>query len=89
MGRMTASSVLVTFLAATVAALPSTLLEDTKQAAMESGPIISKGKEQITYHAASLQVYNFCVIYKSIALTALTWWRFAEFKTYVLLKIRI
>lgn len=52
MGRMTAYSVLVAFLAATVAALPSTLLEDTKQAAIQSGPI-SKGTEQITYHAAS------------------------------------
>jgi len=56
---MTASSVLVAFLAATVAALPSTLLEDTKQAAIQSGPIISKGKEQITYHAASLKFIVF------------------------------
>jgi len=71
MGRMKASSVLVALLAATVAALPSTLLEDTKQAAIQSGPIISKGKEQITYHAASLQVHSFCVIYKSKAPRAL------------------
>jgi len=89
MGRMTASSVLVAFLAATVAALPSTLLEDTKQAAIQTGPIISKGKEQIIYHAASLKVYSFCVIYKSIALTVLAWWCCAASKAYVLLKIRI
>ena len=71
MGRMMASSVLVAFLAATVASLPSTLLEDTKQEAIQSGPTISKGKEQITYHAASLHFYSFCVIYKSIARIAL------------------
>jgi hypothetical protein len=59
MAGMTAPSVLVAFLVATAAALPSTLLEDTKQAAMESEPIISKGKEKIKHHASSLQVSNF------------------------------
>lgn len=44
MAGMTAPTVLVAFLVATVAALPSTLLEDTKQAAMESEPIISRVK---------------------------------------------
>ena len=82
MGRMTASSVLVGFLVATVAALPSTLLEDTKQAATESEPIISKGKEQIIYLAASLKIYGFYVSSTNPIYNA-------EFKTYVLLKIRI
>ena len=59
MAGMTAPTVLVAFLVATVAALPSTLLEDTKQAAMESEPIISKGKEKNKYHASSLQVSSF------------------------------
>jgi hypothetical protein len=51
MAGVTASSMLVAFLVASVAALPSTLLEDTKQAATESEPIISKGKEEMNYHA--------------------------------------
>jgi hypothetical protein len=41
---------LVVFLTATVASLPTTLLEDTKQAALEAEPIASKGKHQIKYY---------------------------------------
>jgi hypothetical protein len=47
MAGVAATCALVALLVATVAALPTTLLEDTKQAALEAGPI--KGKDQVKY----------------------------------------
>jgi hypothetical protein len=45
---------LIVFLAATVASLPTTLLEDTKQAALEAEPIVPKGK----HPSSTLQTWN-------------------------------
>jgi hypothetical protein len=46
MAGVAATCGLVALLVTTVASLPNTLLEDTKQAALETEPIASKGKHQ-------------------------------------------
>jgi hypothetical protein len=54
MAGVAVSCGLVALLAATVVSLPTTLLEDTKQAALEAEPIAPKGK----HPSSTLQTWN-------------------------------
>jgi hypothetical protein len=55
MAGVAATCGLVVLLVATTASLPNTLLEDTKQAALEAEPIASKGKHQSNQYTIDIE----------------------------------
>jgi hypothetical protein len=55
MAGVAATCGLVALLVVTAASLPNTLLEDTKQAAVEAEPIASKGKQQTKQYTTDIE----------------------------------